>query len=250
MDSAIILTPRHTELFAIEDKFRMTGILDMIPVDYENLEIKTKNLFLDLTFDFFDKEITPYFLYTLFAKLQKITEQISPNITNFYVIKHYTYSTNIDRLIFIQRIIDQFVEILTDFAEARLILSPCIISRYCMNRVSNPASCLINTIRMNKSARIKISENSRFSIIYGLDLVSILMDIVKDGFSKPLVIEGIDMSLKEISDTAQRVAGDCHISFDKTNFFNFHFPDINAHFINRINYEFENIMIDLVSNLF
>lgn len=250
MKITTVIINKHTELNAIQNR------LSMVDESFELFGINDKitklgeTVFFDFTFDFFNPNVNPVFFYQTFANLQDILKEVAYTKPNFFVIRHYPYSCDISDMIYIQRIIDRFVDTLIEFFACKMILVPHIISRYSIKSLHNPVSEIIETVRMGKSKRIELSENSRISFIYDSDILRLFPLIINEHFDKNVVIEGIDISLKEVAGIAQATVGYTPITFDNSIYYKSHFPDMNAVYINKMNFQLNNIMVDLINNLF
>ena len=151
---------------------------------------------------------------------------------------------------YVQRILDDYTRLLTDYFGIKLLYVPSIVSRYCLNDIHNPVITILNGVRSGKTAKIPVTDQSIFSLIYGLDFIHCFSAHMDDIGKKDIIIEGNNITIQEIYRICKELAGIDPIEFDKRSVVQYHIPDIKALFINKINYNFENIVIDLMSNLF
>lgn len=249
MDPHIIISPDYTEISTLSKQIETVEGIRLIKSDDE-LEYAPRIILLDFTFDFFRKKVNPTYLYGLFAELQTVLQSIRLMETKIYVMKNYPFSTSFRHLLMVEKIISQFIHLLIEYYDARLILLPDLISRYSFNDVEHPALKIIDAVRMGKGARLPVTESSRVCILYAPDFLHVLMENLDNGVDSHLVIEGNEMTLKHVQIGAQEVAGIAPIQYDSNHFIQYHYPNVTGVAVSHINYGIENIMIDLMNRLF
>ncbi len=247
--SLAVITPELSEFWAIKNQLDLLPDFRLLEIG-EKLEERVDHVLLDLSLDLFNLSVTPGYLYSIFARLQVTLASVRLKNIPLSILKSYPFSTDVESLSLGQQIIDQFINVLMDFYAAHVILMPTIISRYSLKRLYNPVLDIIQSVRMGRSSTVKMDALSRFVIIYGQDLLALLLDNFSQFKDRNIVIEGVELSLKNIYDVAQEVAGEAPIRFDRSHQISYHVPNLNALTINQVNYEFENMMIDLVDRLF
>ncbi len=247
--NATIISSGDTEIGSIRDKFEALKDFEFIGLN-EIPENYGKKILVDFTFDIFNKDLRPEFLFRVFSDLQKHFDALRFTGTPFNFIINYPFGTNQKNYLYFQRIIDRYLELLGEFYNVKQVLIPNIISRFCFTKIQSPVIHIINSARMGKSLKVNLTENSRVTLIYGIDLVTSLLTALDHIGNHNVIIEGIDLCLKDIDEIARRIAGEAPIQFDKERFIKYNYPGTQGSTVNNINYEFENMMIDLVNNLF
>jgi len=249
MQPMIIITPELTDFWAMKNQIDLLSDIKLITLD-ESIESPYSHILFDFTFDIFNLSVNPSFLYALFNRFLQNLATVRLKALPFSVIKHYPFSSSIPSFMLVQKIIDQFLEILMEFYNAHLILVPHVISRYSLKRLYNPVIDIIQSLRMGHSVRVRVSGASRYSVIYSHDLLNSLLTHRNQINERHITIEGNELSLQDIFQIGESVAGEAPIHFDRENFIHYHYPNIASLTINQVEYEFANIMIDLVNKLF
>jgi len=247
--NATIISPGDTEIAAIRDKFEALKDFEFIPIR-EIPENYGKKILVDFTFDLFNKDIKPEQLFRIFADFQRHLDALRFTGTTFNFILNYPFSSNQKNYLYFHRAVERYLELAGEFYTVKLIIIPNIISRHCFNKIENPIIHIINAARMGKGLKVNLTDHSRFTFIYGIDLITSLLTALDHIGTENIVIEGLDLCLKDIADIACGTAGDAPIQFDKERFIKYNYPDVQAKSIENINYGFENMMIDLINNLF
>ncbi len=246
--SSTLIMPDFTEIRAIKEKIEMLKELSIIPAG-EKIQKITKRIYLDMTFDLFNKNITPSFLYQFFSDMEPVVNLLNMESTALICMKNYPFRTNLKHLLQKQKILDFYINILTEFFSANILYIPTIISRNSFQITNNPPIRIINALRLDNTEYIHIRKNSRFVIIYDRDLIDIFMRPAEE-MKKNLILEGIEISLEDICNQTRDFTGDSPVSFDQTNFINYEYPETTTDSINMINYDFKNMIMDITSFLF
>jgi len=247
--NSIVIPPLHTELKSIEDKLGMLKGFSFLPLGEKPLAFPD-NVFIDFTFDFFDQEVSSFFLIQQAGLIIKILEEANFKSDSIVVLRSYPFRTNINKLILKQRILDKVMEILEEFFNIRIFFLPTIISRNGFSRSKNPALRLINSMRIDKPASIEVKDISRFFLIYEMDIIDFFSSHFEKIHKNRAVIEGLELTLGEIHGRAIPVTGETSIQFNQHNFIHFEYPMENSETIRCLNYELEDMLMDITSFLF
>ncbi len=247
MFSTLIL-PENTDLYAIKEKLEMLRDFTIIPSGIMPQK-NTTNIFLDLTFDLYNKIVTPSYLYKFFSESESILNSLISENNMLILLKCYPFRTNIKQYQHKQKLIDNFIEILVEFYKAKILTVPTIVSRHCFQLINNPPILIINALRLEKSENIKIKKSSRFFLLYERDFLEVLMN-PGDKLSKNMILEGVELSLDEIYSRTQKVTGESPISFDTINFVNYEYPQNAMDSFKAVNYDLEDMIMDITSFLF
>lgn len=250
---AVMVVPSFTEIGAMKDRLLSLNpiqVLGLHEVGDWNIK-EVRHLFVDLSFDFFDPRVEPPFLWHVFADYYRIIQDAEQKGIDITLIRNYPFSTNSRNWNLKQRLVEQFIRFSAEFYGAYEVFVPDLISRGGLKKLKHPLFELIESVRMGKVHRSRVTENSRFFILYDLDFMESLLSHLELGIHEPLVIEGNELSMKQINEAVQVAIGSSPVSFHHTNFLKGHYPDvICGKTLNEVHYEFENILIDLVSSLF
>ena len=249
MQPIMIITPELTDFWAMKNQIDLLSDISLVTLG-EPIESPSSLILFDFTFDIFNLSINPSFLYNLFNRFLQNLATVRLKGLPFSIIKHYPFSSNIPAFTLVQKIIDQFLEILMEFYNAHLILIPHVISRYSLKRLYNPVIDIIQALRMGHSIRIRVSSASRYSIIYSHDLLNSLLTHRDQINEHHITIEGNELSLQDIFLIGKEIAREAPVHFDRENFIHYHYPNTSTLTVNQVEYEFANIMIDLVNRLF
>ncbi len=249
MESLAIIAPELSDFWAIRSNLEMLPDFVFLEAG-DKLEDRVGHVILDLSLDLFNLSVTPGYLYNLFAHLQITLASIRLKNIGISVIQSYPCTTDLEHIILAQEIINQFINILVDFFACHIILMPSIVSRYSLKKSYSPVIDIIQAVRMGRSTTVRVDALSRFVLIYDLDVLTALVQYQETMKKGHIVIEGMELSLQNIYDIAQEVAGESPVRFDRSHQIQFHVPNMNAHVINQVNYEFENMMVDMIDRLF
>jgi hypothetical protein len=209
----------------------------------------TSLVYLDLTFDIFNKSVTEEYLYDQFSRIHSSLGPLNYPDGTLTIIKNYPFKTNINKFLRIKCIIDSFVSFLSEFYRSRIIFIPSIISRHGFQVLNSPPIKLINALRLDKSDQVNVREASRFYLIYEMDALDSIYNR-KGVLEKDLVIEGIELTLRDIYDRSCRIVGNTPVRFDPANFINFEYPSENSETVLSLNYDLEDMVIDITNYLF
>ncbi len=246
--SSVLILPDHTEMKALEEKLGLIKDFQIVSGG-ERPSMLTRKLYIDLTFDIFNRNITERVLYNQFAELTSVLELFDSRNSILIAVRHYPFRTNLESHLRLQRIVDSYISFLNEFYEARILFIPNIISRHCFQFINNPPVRLINAVRLDKTEQIAVRDNSRFFLIYEMDILDIFQKL--DGEAKKNhVIEGLELSLADIYQRTIRVTGNTPVSFNSKNFINYEYPSESSELLSSLNYDLEDMVIDITSFLF
>lgn len=249
MPSLGIVIPEFSGFWAIQNNLEMLPDFHIVEAGAK-LEERVQHMLLDLSLDLFNLSVTPGYLYSLFAHLQITLASIRLKNIGVSVIQSYPCSTDMEHIIIAQEIINQFINILTDHFGCHLILVPTIVSRYSLKRSYSPVMDIIQAVRMGRSTTLRVDGLSRFVLIYDQDILCSLLEQVESLKTGHAVVEGREYSLQHVYQMAQEVAGESPVRFDRSHQVQYQVPNLNARIINQVNYEFENMMMDMIDRLF
>ncbi len=249
MQSVLVLL-ENTEMKSLEEKLLLLNDLQIVTAGAPGTISASPELFLDLTFDIFNKNISEEYLYGQFSRIHMSLDSLYHRGGGaLKVIKNYPFTTNVNRFLRIHRIIDSFVSFLGEFYNAKIIFIPNIISRHGFQILSSPPIKLINALRLDKTDQVNVRDASRFYLIYEMDAINAVYNR-KGALEKDLVIEGLELSLRDIYDRACRIVGNTPVHFDPAYFINFEYPPENSDNVQSLNYDLEDMVIDITSYLF
>lgn len=245
-----VVIPEKTELKSLEEKLLLLKDIQIIPSGASGVQNGQETL-LDLTFDIFSRDVSEEYLYGQFSRIHLTLESLGCRAGggSLTVLKNYPYKTNINRFLRFRRIVDSFVSFLVEFYNSRIIFIPSVISRHGFQYLSSPPVRLINAIRLDRTDQVSVRDASRFFLIYDMDILNTVFNR-KGPPERDLVIEGIELSLRDIYDRASRIVGNTPIRFDQANFINFEYPGENSDAVSSLNYDLEDMVIDITSYLF
>lgn len=249
MNLVTFIVPDRSELGLLKDR-----LLDHEGVSVlhwgEELDFASKQIVLDLTFDFFDQEVTPAYLYRRFADLQGSLESLRHSKSQICLIKNYPFSTDFSSLLKVEKILSQYIHLLIEYNSARLILIPNIIDRALFDHISHPAINIIHAAHKGKNYRSRVKDSSRVNLIYSEDLLRQLTTCLRSEESSNRIIEGLEVTLSKVSEAAQLIAGRSPIAFDSGHFVQYHYPNVSGTVQNDVHYELENMIMELMTSLF
>ncbi len=244
---SMLLLNENTEMNVLEEKFSLASDFRILHMDsapsHEPCEF-----YLDLTFDIFNQNVDERFLFGIFSGLYPFIEAADTKNGSLIIIKNYPYRTNIEKLLRLQRIIESFISYLSEFYNAKTIFIPSVISRLGFQNLKCPPVKLLNALRMDKTEQVGVRESSRFYLIYDMDIIGVIFR--KQGLEKNLVVEGLEISLHDIYERACRIIGNAPVNFNPGYFINYEYPAENADTLLSINYDLEDMFIDITSFLF
>ncbi len=249
MKPPIILTAGQTRLNALESRFDSINFFRLSRYGTEWDE-PDPTFVLDATFDIYDPKLMAEDLYGHFAEAQKTLRSLDKLDKQFYVVRDYPLSSNERRLNLLSYIVERFVETAVSFHDAKLIYAPLVVSRYSTSRLNDPVSAIIQAVRLGKSIRVPFQESSRLPVLYDQDFLSALIEACESFDGRNRVIEANDMTLAAVSQIAQSIAGEIPVQFDRKDFVHYRYPDDPAPAVGQVNYQLENMMIDLIDRLF
>lgn len=244
-----ILSPARTELRAMRDQLEATGAFHLVDTD-DRPERSGRRLFIDLTFDFFHPEVTVPFLYHNLARLYNFLELADLDHTECVILRGLPFQTSQRELFMRQRVVDHGIELIREFYQAQAVYLPVLIARGSFTEVRNPAVSVINAVRKDLSERLRYREDSRFILLYGMDLLKALISLPEARLTRGLVVEGVENTLGEVYHSAARVAGQTPVTFDMKDFIRYSYPDAYSETIRTVAYTFDDMMVDLISSLF
>lgn len=247
--SATLILPGHTEMAYIRENLEMLKDFSVIQSGNKLGRI-TKTIYLDLTFDIYQKAVTPSHLYSLFSENEQYLSQIDPEHVRLFALKNYPFRSNRIDLLIKQKVIDTYISVLGEFHRVKVLHVPTVISRHAFGVSQNPAVTLVNAIRLGNAESVKFKKNSRYFVIYDRDLLGFFMKHQEDVKKENAVVEGIEMSLEDICTRTSSVAGQSAVQFDSANLIQHEYPPETAEQSQAVNYEFEDMIMDITSNLF
>ena len=246
--SFTLILPEQSELKSLQENLESLKDVQIISID-DHLEKITRKTYIDLSLDIFNRNITPATLYRIFENLEEMLARMESTGSEIFLIRIYPYRTNIKSFLILQKIMDNYTSTLTEYYGVRQIFLPTVISRHCFQGACSPPGRIINALRMDHSESIKIKKTSRFFVIYARDVLEFLFRPEEEK-KNHIIIEGIEMSLEEIYEKTKPFSGETPIRFDSQNFLNYEYPISPAEPFHSINYTFEDMLIDITSNLF
>ncbi len=247
----LIVTPSLTEIASMEDQLsRIDGfmVMDLVKMN-KSVFAEYKDVFFDLTFNFFDPKMTPSFLWKVFLEFHALLQSLDMDQIHLTLIRNYPFSSNRKIWNIMQKMLEQFFQLVVEFYRTNKIYVPNLISREGLIKLNHPILELIQAVRMEKAHRSQVTEASRFYVLYELDFVTCLIEYIEEGVPETFVLEGNEMSLKQMNEKVQVVVGRSPVMFHRTYFVHYHYPDVAGESTNEIHYAFENILVDFVSNL-
>lgn len=246
--SLTLILPEQSELKAVQENLESLKDVHIISIE-DRLDKITKKTYIDLSLDIFNRIFTSGSLYRIFEHLEVFLSRLESSGSEIFLIRSYPFRTNVKHFLVLQKIIDDYSSTLTEFFDIRQIFLPTVISRHCYQGSCSPPGKIINALRMDHTETIKLKRNSRFFVIYDRDVIEFLLRPDEDK-KKHIIIEGIEMSLEEIYEKTKPISGETPIQFDSQNFLNYEYPISPAESYQSINYSFEDMLIDITSNLF
>ncbi|MGA2142833.1 MAG: hypothetical protein ABSG94_10490 [Brevinematales bacterium] len=245
---SVLLLPENTEMKSLEEKIRLLKDIRIVPAGSEET-FSAPLVYLDLTFDIFNKNVTEEYLYNQFSLIHATLGPLNYPEGVLTIIKNYPFKTNVNRFLRILRIIENFVSFLSEFYRARIIFVPSIISRHGFQILNTPPIRLINALRLDKTDQVNVRDASRFYLIYEMDALDSIYNR-KAVLEKDIVVEGIELSLRDIYERSCRIVGNTPVRFDQANFINFEYPEENSDPVLCLNYDLEDMVIDITNYLF
>lgn len=248
MSSTLIL-PGHTEMTYLRENLEMLKDFSVVQSGNKLGRI-TKTVYLDLTFDIYQKTITPSTLYSLFSENEQYLSQIDPGNVRLFALRSYPFRSNRIDLLLKQKVIDTYLSVLSEFHRVKTVHIPTVFSRHAFGVSQNPVVTLVNSIRLGTAETSRFKKNSRYFVLYDRDLVGFFMKHQDDTRRENTVIEGVEISLEEVSARTSSVAGQAAVQFDSANLIQYEYPPETAEQFRAVNYEFEDMVMDITSNLF
>lgn len=246
MNTTLVLSD-YSEMCALQEKMSMLKDVSIIRSD-ERLPKGVNKLWLDLTFDLFNRRITPQSLYLCFSSMIDALEHFDAVGGQVVLLRNYPFRSNLPTFITVSKILEQFTQILTETYQAKSLFLPTIISRNSLHSVQSPPVRIIDALRLGSPETIRVKEASRFVLIYEMDVLDILgRDML---LKKDLVVEGVELTLEELYTRSQPIAGDSPVNFDSRHFIQYEYPMLSSDSLNSVNYDLEDMLIDITSYLF
>lgn len=246
--SATLILPGQTELKALQDNLTLLKDFTVVPFG-EKLHKITRTVYFDLTFDIYQKSLTPSLLYSMFSESEQTVGQIALENVQIVALKSYPFRSNRIDLLVKQKLIDSYASVLAEFHRAKIVTVPMVISRHALTAVQNPPAGIIQSIRQGSAETSKFKKNSRFIVIYDRDLLGFFMN-PEGPPAGNTVIDGHELTLEEIATRTMNVAGQAPVQFDSSNLIQYEYPQETAGRFQSVHYEFEDMIMDITSNLF
>lgn len=247
--SATLILPGHTEMAFLRENLELLKDFSVIQTG-DKLGKITKTIYIDLTFDIYRKDVTPSQLYSLFSENEQYLAHIDMENTRLFVLRNYPFRSNRIDLLIKQKVIDTYVSVLGEFHKVRTLHLPTVVSRHAFGVSQNPVVSVVNSIRLGNAESSRFKKNSRFFVIYDRDLLGFFMKHLEDSKKENGVVEGIEMSLEDVCARTSSVAGQAAVQFDSSNLIQYEYPPETAEQSPAVNYEFEDMIMDITSNLF
>jgi hypothetical protein len=246
---ACLILPERTEIGAITDTLQTAMELETIEPGGV-IDRQADSLFIDLTFDLYRRDVSVSWLYSEVGRIASMLEHYDTRDLRIYVLRGYPFRSNSRALLFRQRVLSDFCHALAEFHQARAVLVPTVISRQSFLSAQNPCVLIINAVRQDTATKVGLREDSRFRLIYEMDLLDALAGGSLTPGNVPLAVEGAEISLRDVYEGASRAAGNTPVTWDSKNFVHYDYPEGNFDTVSNLRYSFGDMMVDLISYLF
>ncbi len=252
--AATFIIPDFSDLRCVRDQLLTVPDFSVLSAR-DSMARLTKLVYLDLTFDLFQKQVSPAFLYSAFRDNEEHLNRIGREDVRLIVLRGYPFRATPPELLIKQKILDQYAALLSEFHGAALVYVPTVISRNTLSASQNPPGRLIQAIRSaSADTGIAYRKSSRFFLIYDRDLLSFLAhhDGGMSGAGKTaLCLEGVETTLEEISSGAERVTGrPVDGGRDGTAVVQYELPEGLVQMVPAVRYALEDMLVDITSYLF
>lgn len=244
----ILLRSEHSELSSLCEILDSCGDWKRVNTPDE-VDTFPRRLYMDMTLDFFRPGFTPSFFFEHCARWMSWMETARKTGSKVILFRNYPFRSSRPSFAVYERQLEHFTSLAREFYQAKAVYLPHVVSRHAFSHLSTPPGQLINAVRLEKAISLPFSGQSRFFIAYDRDILEAL-EQPEERFDADCAAQGIEISLAELHRRSQEVAGHAPAQFDASVHYSGLYPEGAIVALPEAQYDVEDMIVDMISNLF